>query len=102
MKKIVKLFGMIFYCFFFSFFSSGHGEPTYETDAVAIQTNSNDFNYITIAGKGIRFIKGGLISETFSLWLKSPKMGANSFSEHYPPPKEKMFCGVIWHNFFGI
>ena len=43
-----------------------------------------------------------LMSESCSLWLKSPKMGANSLPEHYPPPKEKMFCGVIWHNFFGI
>ena len=50
--------------FFFSDFNSGNGEPTNETDALAIQTNSNDFNYITIAGKGIRLIKGGLISHT--------------------------------------
>ena len=61
----MKLFVMIFYLFFvFSDFNSGNGEPTNETDAVAIQTNSNDFNYITIAGKGIRFIKGGLIPHT--------------------------------------
>ena len=26
--------------------------------------------------------KGGLISERFSLWLKSPKKGAKNYSEH--------------------
>ena len=29
--------------------------------------------------------KGGLISESFSLWLKSPKKGAKNYPEHYPP-----------------
>ena len=56
---------LFFYLFFvFSDFNSGNGEPTNETDAVAIQTNSNEFNYIAIAGKGIRFIRDGLISHT--------------------------------------
>ena len=35
---------------FFSDFNSGNGEPTNETDAVAIQTNSDDFNFSTIGG----------------------------------------------------
>ena len=86
---------MIFYLFFvFSDFYSGNGEPTNETDAVAIQTNSDDFNYITIAGKGIRFIKGGLISETFSLWLKSSKVYAKSLfwapSLYLEPPNKRV------------
>ena len=37
--------------------------------------------------------KGGLISETSPMWLKSPDMGAKS------RPKEKML--VIWHPFGG-
>ena len=44
----------------------------------------------------IVIIKGGLISESFSLWLKSPKKGANP--EHYPP-EDKILKLVIWHLF---
>ena len=40
--------------------------------------------------------KGGLISESFSLWLKSPKKGAKNYPEHYPS-KENMLRIVIWH-----
>ena len=28
--------------------------------------------------------KGGLISERFSIWFKSPKKSANHYSEHWP------------------
>ena len=42
--------------------------------------------------------KGGLISESFSLWLKSPKMVSNHVPGHYIP-QEKMLRGVIWHPF---
>ena len=38
--------------------------------------------------------KGGVISESFSIWLKSPKKVPNHDPEHYPP---KTFCTV----FFG-
>ena len=38
--------------------------------------------------------KGGLISESFSVWLKSPEKGAKNYLEHYPS-KEKMLR--IWH-----
>ena len=38
--------------------------------------------------------KGGLISESFSLWLKSQKKGY--------PPKEKMLKIVMWLLFWRI
>ena len=44
-------------------------------------------------------IKGGLISESFSLWLKSPKMVSNHAPDHYIP-KEKMLRGMTWHPFW--
>ena len=43
--------------------------------------------------------KGGLISESFSLWLKSPKKGPNHSPEHYPPKKKD--TQEIWHLLFG-
>ena len=43
--------------------------------------------------------KGDLISESFSLWLKSPKKGPNHSPEHYQF-KEKMLRRVIWHLFW--
>ena len=48
--------------------------------------------------------KGGLFSESFSLCLKSPQMGAKSlpFSTIQYPPKEKMVRGVIWHPILEI
>ena len=36
----------------------------------------------------ITSFKGGLISESFSIWLKPPKRGAKYYPEQYPP-KEK-------------
>ena len=33
----------------------------------------------------ITSFKGGLISESFSIWLKSPKRGAKNYHEHYRP-----------------
>ena len=46
--------------------------------------------------------KGGLISEGFSLWLKSQKKVANPTRALYVyPPEEKMFKIVIWHLFFA-
>ena len=45
--------------------------------------------------------KGSLISESFSLWLKSSKNGAENYPEHYPS-KEKMLRIVIWHLFLEI
>ena len=42
---------------------------------------------------------GQSFSESFSLWLKSPKKGANNYFEHYPP-KEKMLRIVVG-TFFG-
>ena len=48
------------------------------------------------------YIKGGSISENFSIWLKSyTKEMPNHSLEHYPP-KEKMLRKVIWHPFFEI
>jgi hypothetical protein len=44
------------------------------------------------------FTKGGLISESFSLWLKSPKKGVKNYPEHYPL-KEWMLRIVIWYLF---
>ena len=41
--------------------------------------------------------KGGMISESFSVWLKYPKKVPNHYSEHYPP-KETMLKIVIWPN----
>ena len=50
--------------------------------------------------------KGGLISESFSLWLKSPKKSAH---EHYPPkgqikPKAVCFLGesIAHHSAFSF
>ena len=40
--------------------------------------------------------KGDLISERFSLWLKSPIECVKHYPEHYPF-KEKMLRIVIWH-----
>ena len=45
-----------------------------------------------------RETKGGLILESFSLWLKSPKKGAKTYLEHYPS-KEMILRIVIWHPF---
>ena len=62
------------FCVFFSNFNSGHGEPTYETDAVAIQTNSDDFNFSTIGG----------IYKTFSVRAGAAifvEIGAEIFSQ---------------------
>ena len=47
------------------------------------------------------FTKGGWISESFSVWLKSKKKVPNHSPEHYPP-KEKMLRRVIWHLFLEI
>ena len=46
--------------------------------------------------------KGGLISESFLLWLKISKKGAKSLSwlSEYYPSKEKILRRVIWHLFF--
>ena len=47
--------------------------------------------------------KGGLISESFSLLLKSKKENFKKVSNHSPEhylPKEKMLRSVIWHLFF--
>ena len=38
--------------------------------------------------------RGGLISESFSLWLKSPQKGAKNYPDHYPT-KEKILRIVI-------
>ena len=38
--------------------------------------------------------KGGLISERFSLWLKSPKKVPNHSWEHYPPKQKIIF--ILW------
>ena len=43
-------------------------------------------------------IKDGLISDSFSLWLESPKLVLNHSPEHFLP-KEKMLMGLIWHQF---
>ena len=32
--------------------------------------------------------KGGLISESSSIWLKSPKRGAKHYHEHYLPKED--------------
>ena len=45
--------------------------------------------------------KGGLISESFLLWLKSPKIGAKSLSWAVST-KEKMLRRVIWQLFGEI
>ena len=45
------------------------------------------------------FAKGTLISESFSLWPKSSKMGAKP--RPYPP-KEKSLRVLIWHPFLEI
>ena len=50
--------------------------------------------HLTFAG-----IKGGLISESFSHWLKSPKKKVPNCSLEDYPPKEKMLRRVIWHLF---
>ena len=44
--------------------------------------------------------KCALISEYFSVLLKSPRKGPKSLPEHCSP-KEKMLRGVIWHLFGG-
>ena len=41
--------------------------------------------------------EGGLISESFSLWLKSPKKGANHYPDHKPPKGQ-----IILKWFFGV
>ena len=33
----------------------------------------------------VAHFKGGLFSESFLVWLKSPKIGANHYPKHYPP-----------------
>ena len=43
--------------------------------------------------------EGGLISESFSLLIKSPKM-PNHYPEHYPLIKKTIIRG-IWHLLFG-
>ena len=45
------------------------------------------------------FDKGGLILESFSLWIKSPQKGAKTGNY---PPKEKMLRIVIWDLFCEI
>ena len=65
-----------------------------EVPIIKIVTNdsSNDISNIPIItltepdpdDYGEFRIKGGLISESFSLWLKSPKV-PNHATEHYPP-----------------
>ena len=40
------------------------------------------------------FSKGGLFSDSFSLWLKSPQNGAKNYPDHYST-KEKIFRIVI-------
>ena len=34
--------------------------------------------------------KGGLISESLSLWPESPKKGAKNYLEHYSPKKDAL------------
>ena len=47
-----------------------------------------------VTGKFMALNKDGLISESLSFWLKSPKQTQNHSPEHYPyPPKEKMLRG---------
>ena len=41
--------------------------------------------------------RGGLISESFSLWLKSPNKGAKSLSWALCTTKEKVLSKVSWH-----
>ena len=48
-----------------------------------------------------KLVKGGLISESISLWLQSPKNLLNHCREHYSN-KEKMLRTVIWHIFVEI
>jgi hypothetical protein len=52
---------------------------------------------------GIKLIfKGGLISESLSLWLKFPKMVVKS--NHFPEQllfRWVVLRGVIWHPFLG-
>ena len=48
-----------------------------------------------------RETKGGLILESVSLWLKSPKKGAKTYIEHYPS-EEMILRIVIWHPFLEI
>ena len=42
--------------------------------------------------------KGGLISESFSLWIKSPRKCANKYPDYYPPT-EKMLR-IVFGTFF--
>ena len=44
--------------------------------------------------------EGGLFSESFSLWVKSPRNMLNYDPQHYPT-KEKMHRVVSWHLFLG-
>ena len=47
------------------------------------------------------YYKDGLITESFSLWLKSQKKVPNHDPAHYSP-KEKMLSVMIWHLFLEI
>jgi hypothetical protein len=40
-------------------------------------------------------VKGCLISESFTLWLKSPKKDAKNYPEYYQATKEKMLRIVL-------
>ena len=46
--------------------------------------------------------KGGLISESFSLWLKSPKKVPNHYFEHFLFRWIVLRVVVIWHYFLDV
>jgi uncharacterized Fe-S cluster-containing radical SAM superfamily enzyme len=46
------------------------------------------------------YSKGGLFSESFSLWLKSQKKKVPNYCPEHYPRKEKTLRVVIWHPFF--
>jgi hypothetical protein len=89
------LFNDLILFVFFSDFNSGNGEPTNETDAVAIQTNSDDFNYITIAGKGIRFINTVAIPKIISVKNARATEGPPVANSLLLPNARNIHCSVI-------
>ena len=67
-------------------------------------TKTDPFTYLKDAWSSLeegRSCEGGLISESFSLWLKSQKKVPNQDPAHYSP-KEKMLSVMIWNLFLEI
>ena len=44
----------------------------------------------------VKYGKGGLISKSLSLWMKTPKKGARNYPEHYPKDAQDSDMAPFW------